>query len=99
MFHPEKLEKCEVKFIDAFRGDLELPEVIPSWLWGGVHQTTHSCLKLKRKGQGSEMGISEKNPGSLATIADSPVGHEDVTNGIRPPSPVDFQAGTRRTPE
>jgi len=89
------MEKVESKFIEGFEGDLNLPEVLPVWLWGGLPILVHSCLRLKR------MGVVEVQVGDATNEGTSShkVPKDGLHSGSRAPSPAPFQQTPGRSGE
>ncbi|CAM6098502.1 unnamed protein product [Calypogeia fissa] len=42
-----EISREESQFVEAFRGDIEIPYVIPNWLWQGIRTIKHPTFRLR----------------------------------------------------
>eukprot|EP00276_Gloeochaete_wittrockiana_P020159 CAMPEP_0184337620 /NCGR_PEP_ID=MMETSP1089-20130417/6028_1 /TAXON_ID=38269 ORGANISM="Gloeochaete wittrockiana, Strain SAG46.84" /NCGR_SAMPLE_ID=MMETSP1089 /ASSEMBLY_ACC=CAM_ASM_000445 /LENGTH=245 /DNA_ID=CAMNT_0026663489 /DNA_START=305 /DNA_END=1042 /DNA_ORIENTATION=- len=42
-----EISRDESQFVESFKGELSIPEVVPMWLWGGVRINKHPTIRIK----------------------------------------------------
>ncbi|KAH9531270.1 hypothetical protein CY35_19G029400 [Sphagnum magellanicum] len=42
-----EISREESQFVEAFRGEIEIPPVIPKWLWQGIRSVKHPTFRLR----------------------------------------------------